>query len=138
MDPKQLFVDDGSPVPVYAQLCEQLVAAVARGTLRRGERLPSIRDVAAALGLNPNTVNRAYAQLERDGVIEVRRGLGAFAAAPKRAASAAGAPRLADLAARFVDRAQALGYEAPRIARAVTEQLARRRTLDRSTSGRPS
>ncbi|MEO6835074.1 MAG: GntR family transcriptional regulator, partial [Candidatus Tumulicola sp.] len=61
MDARQLFVDDESPVPVYAQLAEQVLGAVARRHLRAGDQLPSVRDAAASLGVNANTVNRAYA-----------------------------------------------------------------------------
>src|SRR5579862_7469912 len=68
MDARRLFVDDASPVPVYAQLSEQMLGALARGEIESGDRLPSVRVIAAALELNPNTVNRAYAELERIGV----------------------------------------------------------------------
>jgi GntR family transcriptional regulator len=118
---RQLAIDDVSPVPVYAQLHEQLLAAVARGTLRRGEQLPSVRDVAATLGINPNTVNRAYAELEREGVVETRRGRGTFvAAAPSRGSTLT---RLAEIAKRFVARARALGYDGPQILGAVRKEL---------------
>jgi GntR family transcriptional regulator len=118
----QLSIDDVSPVPVYAQLCEQLLAAVARGSLRRGEQLPSVRDVAAELGINPNTVNRAYAELEREGVVETRRGRGTFVTAPPSRGS--GLARLAEIAKRFVARARALGYDGPQILGAVRKEIA--------------
>jgi GntR family transcriptional regulator len=117
---QQLVVDDVSPVPVYAQLCEQLMAAVARGSLRRGEQLPSVRDVAATLGINPNTVNRAYAELEREGVVETRRGRGTFVAAAPRGSALA---RLAEIAKRFVARARALGYDGPQILGAIRKEI---------------
>ena len=116
----QLVIDDVSPVPVYAQLCEQLMAAVARGSLRRGEQLPSVRDVSAELGINPNTVNRAYAELERDGVVETRRGRGTFVAAVPRVSALS---RLAEIAKRFVARARALGYDGPAILGAVRKEI---------------
>ena len=107
LDARNLFVDDASPVPVYAQLSEQVLGALARGEARAGERLPSVRDVAAALGVNANTVNHAYAELERIGAVETRRGRGTFVAARRRLPPA---PGLLDLAEPFVARAQALGY----------------------------
>ncbi len=122
MEVRQLFVDDASPVPVYAQLCEQVLAAIARGDLRRGERLPSVRDVAAGLGLNPNTVNRAWAELENQGAVEVRRGRGTFVAGTRRAWTG---PRLPEIAGSFVSRARALGYDPPQILGAVRTQLRR-------------
>jgi GntR family transcriptional regulator len=109
MELRHLYVDDRSPVPVYAQLSERILGAVARGDLAPGEQLPSVRDVAARLGINPNTVNRAYAELERIGTVETRRGRGTFVARRTRRASS-GVPRLAEIAEPFVARAQALGY----------------------------
>lgn len=120
MRTEALIIDDVSPVPVYAQLCEQLMAAVARGSIRRGEQLPSVRDVAATLGINPNTVNRAYAELEREGVLETRRGRGTFVAAVPRGSALA---RLAEIAKRFVARARALGYDGPAILGAIRKEI---------------
>ncbi len=110
METRQLSVDDQSPVPVYAQLSEQLLGALARGDLAVGEQLPSVRDVAAYLGVNPNTVNRAYAELERFGAVETRRGRGTFVSARRTRRALPGSPRLAEIAEPFVARAQALGY----------------------------
>ena len=125
MEIRKLYVDDASPVPVYAQLCEQVLAAISRGELRRGEQLPSVRDVAAVLGVNPNTVNRAWAELESDGVVEVRRGRGTFVSESRKAIAS---PRLAEIAGTFVARARALGYEPPQILGAVERQLSRIRS----------
>jgi GntR family transcriptional regulator len=67
-----------SGVPVYRQLIEQVRHAVETGALRRGEQLPGTRKVAEDLVMNPNTVAKAYQELEHQGVIEIRKGLGAF------------------------------------------------------------
>lgn len=127
MDARQLFVDDGSPVPVYAQLSEQVLGALARGDLRRGDRLPSVRAVAATLGVNANTVNRAYAELERIGAVETRRGRGTFAAARPARGSKPPAQRLADIAEPFVARARALGYPGRQIVTTVANIVRRNR-----------
>src|SRR5262245_32499641 len=75
-----------SPVPIYEQIVTQVVFAVAGGDLGPGDLVPSVRDLAAELVINPNTVARAYQELERLGVVEARRGLGmaVTADAPKR------------------------------------------------------
>ena len=62
--------------PIYRQLVDQTSQLVASGRLVAGERLPSVRAVAAELGVNPMTVSKAYSLLERDGVVVRRRGLG--------------------------------------------------------------
>ena len=67
-----------SGVPIYLQLMEQVKHAIATGALRPGEQLPGMRKVAEELVINPNTVAKAYRELEHEGVIELRQGAGAF------------------------------------------------------------
>jgi GntR family transcriptional regulator len=67
-------------VPIYLQLMEQVKHAIETGALRSGEQLPGIRPLAEELVINPNTVAKAYRELEHDGVIELRHGAGAFVA----------------------------------------------------------
>jgi GntR family transcriptional regulator len=69
-----------SGVPIYLQLMEQVKHAIETGALRSGEQLPGIRPVAEELVINPNTVAKAYRELEHEGVIELRHGAGAFVA----------------------------------------------------------
>ena len=74
-----------SGVPIYLQLIEQVKHAIDTGALRPGEQLPGIRPLAEELVINPNTVARAYRELEHDGVIELRHGAGAFVSQQARA-----------------------------------------------------
>src|SRR3954465_2672913 len=67
-----------SGVPIYLQLMEQVKHNIETGALRPGEQLPGIRPLAEELVINPNTVAKAYRELEHDGVIELRQGAGAF------------------------------------------------------------
>ena len=76
-----LSVDPRSPKPVYQQVVDGIKEAVAKGTLAQGDRMPSVRELAAGMTINHNTVARAYQELERDHVIEVVRGHGTFVAA---------------------------------------------------------
>lgn len=71
-------VNPSSGIPLYLQLMEQVKHAVETGALREGDRLPTIRKVAEDLVMNPNTVVRAYRELEHEGVLELRHGSGAF------------------------------------------------------------
>jgi len=68
--------DDG--VPIYVQLREQIAAAVGNGRLRPGDQLPTMREVAVELRIDLNTVQRAYAELEREGILAMVRGRGSF------------------------------------------------------------
>lgn len=67
-----------SGVPIYLQLMEQVKHGIETGALRPGEQLPGIRPLAEELVINPNTVAKAYRELEHEGVIELRQGAGAF------------------------------------------------------------
>lgn len=75
------LVDYHSGVPVYLQLVQQAKAAVAAGTLRAGDQLPSVRALSEELKVNRNTVAKAWAELETEGVIENRQGSGCFVTA---------------------------------------------------------
>jgi GntR family transcriptional regulator len=74
-----------SGVPIYLQLMEQVKHAIETGALRPGEQLPGIRPLAEELVMNPNTVAKAYRELEHQGVIELRHGAGAFVSATAQA-----------------------------------------------------
>ena len=70
--------DTHSGVPIYRQLEEQVQRGVLSGTLAEGEKLPTVREVAAELAVNPMTVSKAYSHLEMEGWVERRRGVGLF------------------------------------------------------------
>ena len=79
-DVNHLFINinTSSGVPIYRQIADQIKIAVAMGELASGEKLPSVRGLSEALVINPTTVQRAFLDLERDAVIETRRGQGTF------------------------------------------------------------
>jgi len=74
-------IDTRDPTPIYAQLERALRAAIATGRLAAGDQLPPVRQLAVDLRINANTVARVYAELERVGVLETRRGVGSFVTA---------------------------------------------------------
>ncbi len=74
-------IDPKDRTPIYAQLDRGLRAAIATGRLQAGDQLPTVRQLAVDLSINANTVARVYAELERAGVIETRRGIGSFVTA---------------------------------------------------------
>jgi len=73
-------IEPRSPKSIYRQICDRVKLDIASGVLRPGDRLPPIREVAAALRINRNTVARAYGELERDGIIVSRAGTGSYVA----------------------------------------------------------
>ena len=74
-------IDPRDKTPIYAQLERALRAAMATGRLQPGDQLPTVRQLAVELQINANTVARVYAELERQGAIETRRGVGSFVSA---------------------------------------------------------
>jgi GntR family transcriptional regulator len=79
-------VDPRDRTPIYAQLDRALRAAIATGRLTTGDQLPTVRQLAVELSINANTVARVYAELERAGILETRRGVGTFVnATPEKA-----------------------------------------------------
>jgi len=75
-----LSIDSRDPTPLYAQVERGLRAAIATGRVRPGDQLPTVRQLAVDLSVNANTIARVYAELERQGVLETRRGVGTFVA----------------------------------------------------------
>ena len=75
-----LSIDSRDATPIYAQIEQGLRAAIATGRLQTGDQLPTVRQLAVDLSVNANTVARVYAELERAGVLETRRGVGSFVA----------------------------------------------------------
>lgn len=71
-------VEPGRGVPIYIQIMDQIRRSVAGGTLSPGEQLPSVRELALQLAINPNTIAKAYQELEREGVVHTLRGRGTF------------------------------------------------------------
>jgi GntR family transcriptional regulator len=79
----QFQCDTTSRVPIYRQLIEQVRSGVARGRIQPGDRLPSVRQLSRELVVNPNTVARAYTELEREGTLITQQGRGVFVAQPR-------------------------------------------------------
>jgi GntR family transcriptional regulator len=117
-------IDPASRSPIYQQLGQQIRLAVARGTIQPGERLPSVRQLSRALVVNPNTIARAYLELEREGILISRAGLGFFAAQPRTELTrAARDRRLTELLDRWLTEAVHLGYSAEEVVHFLTQRL---------------
>ncbi|WP_232697742.1 GntR family transcriptional regulator [Brevibacillus daliensis] len=75
-----IVINERSPSPIYEQIIQQIKELILRGVLLEGEKLPSVREMSGLIVVNPNTVSKAYQELERQGVIETLRGKGTFVA----------------------------------------------------------
>lgn len=106
-----LRLDGASGVPVYRQLIDQVLVAIASGTLQPGDQLPTVRQLAVDLSINPNTVMRAYKELEIRGILTTQQGTGTFITRQEvRVDEAQREKRLTQLVGDFVARAGAEGY----------------------------
>jgi len=76
----QFTIDNASGRPVYQQIIDQIKRDIALGRLLKDEKLPTVRQLAAQLAINPNTIAKAYRQLEQEGIITTKPGAGAFVA----------------------------------------------------------
>lgn len=128
--PLPFLVNPNAAVPIFRQIADGLRAAIGRGSLAPGDLLPSVRQIAEELAVNPNTVHKAVAELEREGLVEAERGRGMVVRAGTRSmARASGdeavlahlieAARLADAAGMSADRFDLLVRRAQRAAAAV-------------------
>ena len=112
-------------VPIYLQLMEQVKHAIETGAIRPGEQLPGIRPLAEELVINPNTVAKAYRELEHEGVIELRHGAGAFVSGQVRGKKATDSLRTAQpIVAAAVERLRARGLTDEEIRRLFEAEMA--------------
>lgn len=120
----RLRLDLRSPVPAFEQIAFGVKEAIARGELEAGAQLPSVRELAQELRINPNTVVRAYDVLSRDGVVVRRQGAGCFVTGGSSPLAARERRRqLEELATRVVTEAFHLGFGPDEVRGAIDDAL---------------
>lgn len=127
----QLALSDTSGVPAYAQIVQQVRRAMRLGTLTVEDQLPTVKEAVADLAINPNTVLKAYRDLEREGLVETRPGRGTFVVSVVQPMPPAVQHRLQRQLDQWVEAAQEAGLDADDIAAlmaAATEQARHRQT----------
>jgi GntR family transcriptional regulator len=120
----EFAINPTSGIPIYQQLVEQICSGLARGKLRFDQRLPSVRELSQQLVVNPNTVARAYTELERDGILYTRPGMGVFIAPPTKQAPSKKArrERLQSEVDRLLVTAVCLGFSAEELREFIDER----------------
>jgi GntR family transcriptional regulator len=114
-----------SGVPVYRQIIDQVQSGIASGSLSMGDQLPTVRQAAVDLAINPNTVLRAYRELEIRGVLDSQQGTGTFISQRKTPVDGAERGRqLEQLVSEFVARAGAAGFNIQELVEILRERLA--------------
>ena len=119
----QIHISAGSPQSIYRQIADQIRQAIVSGKLNVGDAVPSVRQLAKELAINPNTVAKAYSELTRDGVLEGQSGRGCVVASRKNVYTKTERLRRLELVLdSFVSEAITLGFSCEEI----TERLAKR------------
>jgi len=122
LQPFAFRLDAHSGVPVYRQLMDQVQAAIASGALAPADQLPTVRQVAVDLAINPNTVSRAYREMEIRGLLDTQQGTGTFIADRKVEYSKDERERqLSQLTGEFVSRAGAAGFTLKQLIKALKD-----------------
>ena len=116
-------LDTRSGVPTYLQLVQQVKQAARLGLLQPGDQLPTVKEVVAGLAINPNTVLKAYRELDREGFVEARRGQGTFLSRDLPAAAPSDHAALQQSLMDWVERARKAGFDDEGIAALVAAAL---------------
>ncbi|MGH2581966.1 MAG: GntR family transcriptional regulator [Anaerolineales bacterium] len=121
----RIAVDLTARRPVYLQIIEQVKRAVASGELKASDQLPTVRQLAADLRVNFNTVARAYRMLDEEGIISTQHGRGTYILGPGSARDAKRLKRqqLASLVEHFVEEAEKLGFSHKELNERITEEI---------------
>lgn len=118
--------------PIYWQLAQRIRRQIVRGDLKPGEKLPSVREMAFESGVNPNTVQRTYSELERMEIVETRRGQGTFVTERTQILDQLRAQLKEEQIGRFVKDMEEMGYSSEEMIKGLRDYLAddRRKEMD--------
>ena len=109
--------------PIYIQITEKIFQRIIRGEINPGEKLPSVRDMAVQLGVNPNTIQRSYAEMERMGIVETRRGQGTFVIEKESIVDELKQSMQMEIIGQFVKSMKELGYTNQQMVSGLTHYL---------------
>jgi GntR family transcriptional regulator len=119
----EFHLDSRSGVPTYLQLVQQVKHALRMGILLPGDQLPTVKEVVGSLAINPNTVLKAYRELDREGVAEGRRGQGTFVSSAPAPVPPDDVKALRSSLQRWIESARAVGLDDDSVAALVADTL---------------
>jgi GntR family transcriptional regulator len=124
--PFTISVDLKSGVPIYRQIIDQVKSAIATGTVGPGDRLPTVRQLSVDLSVNPNTVSRAYNELELTGLVETQQGSGTFIGSKRVERDEVERRRILDqISQEFLSRASSHGFTLDDILESLSQRQSR-------------
>ncbi|GHO46393.1 GntR family transcriptional regulator [Ktedonospora formicarum] len=124
----EFYVEQRTGVSPYMQLVQQVKRALRLGLLQPGDQLPTVREVVSRITINPNTVFKAYRELERDGLVESRPGLGTFVRASVRVPDIANLEKLRETLSQWLEQAYQAGLDDDGIADLLADTLQKRKS----------
>ncbi|AIQ52551.1 GntR family transcriptional regulator [Paenibacillus sp. FSL R7-0331] len=110
--------------PIYLQIMNYLKGEIITGKLKPGDKIPSVRELATELQINPNTVQRTFQELEREEIVETRRGMGRYVTGREETIMKIKREMAQDILDRFVRGMQELGFQSEEIVKAVADNIA--------------
>lgn len=110
-------------IPIYLQIMNLIKGDIISGKIKEGEKLPSVRESASELKVNPNTLQRAYQELEREGITYTQRGMGTFVTTDKKIINSMKKEMAESVIDSFIDGMRKLGFDSDEIIAAVTEKI---------------
>ncbi|WP_106767203.1 GntR family transcriptional regulator [Paenibacillus faecalis] len=118
-----MTIEFDNNLPIYLQIMNYLKREIVRGALQPGNKIPSVRELAADLQINPNTVQRTFQELEREGIVETRRGLGRYVTSEGSKIMTIKKEMANDLLEHFIHGMQELGFKDQDIMAIVAEAV---------------
>ncbi|MNO35816.1 HTH-type transcriptional repressor YtrA [compost metagenome] len=115
--------------PIYLQIMNYMKGEIVTGKLKPGDKIPSVRELAAELQINPNTVQRTFQELEREEIVETRRGMGRYVTGNELTIQTIKKEMAQDVLDRFFRGMQELGFQSGEILAAVAENIEQRTKL---------
>jgi DNA-binding transcriptional regulator YhcF (GntR family) len=112
--------------PIYIQIMNYIKGEIVTGKLAPGDKIPSVRELAAELQINPNTIQRTFQELEREEIVETRRGMGRYVTGSREKIMTIKKEMAQDVLDRFIRGMEELGFQGEDILTAVAEKIAHR------------
>lgn len=118
-----MTIEFDNNLPIYLQIMNYIKLQIVTGKLGPGEKIPSVRELASELKINPNTIQRTFQELEREGVAESRRGLGRFVTSEDEKIMSIKKEMASDLLQRFIGGMKELGFDNDNIVKIVADSV---------------
>lgn len=116
-------MDFNDNLPIYIQIMDLIKSNIASGDFKEGDKLPSVREYSTTLKVNPNTVQRSYQELEREGLVFTKRGMGTFVTEDKNLIKRIKTDMASNIIGKFIEEMEGLGFQEEEILNLLTQWM---------------